>query len=243
MASLLGRRRRRPGRGRRGCGRICPADGGRRRCRGPGRVRTDEVDAPCWPTERVAPFCAGRLHARPSSTRRPPCCTGRDSLAVFLAGIVIGDARAPYKLEIERFASGIASVSEIVAFAVLGLSVSLRNILNSADLLIGLALAGLLILIIRPVLVGLLSGPCPAPARGTGLSYFRRAEGRCADSPGMFSSARGPHTPRPCIQSSSSSCSSPLSSREDCCITWLRRSEGADALGGAAAVDPGNAVP
>ena len=82
---------------------------------------------------------------------------GSGFLAVFLAGIIIGDARAPYKLEIERFASGIASISEIVAFAVLGLSVSLREVLSSADLLIGLALAGLLILIIRPVLVGLLS--------------------------------------------------------------------------------------
>lgn len=82
---------------------------------------------------------------------------GSGFLAVFLAGIIVGDSRAPYKLEIERFASGIASISEIVAFAVLGLSVSLRDVLSSGVVMIGLALAGLLILIIRPVLVGLLS--------------------------------------------------------------------------------------
>ena len=81
---------------------------------------------------------------------------GSGFLAVFLAGIVVGDARAPYKREIERFTAGIASISEIVAFSILGLSVSLRDVLNSGELWIGLALAGLLILIIRPVLVGLL---------------------------------------------------------------------------------------
>ena len=43
-----------------------------------------------------------------------------------------------------------------MAFSILGLSVSLRDVLNSGELWIGLALAGLLILIIRPVLVGLL---------------------------------------------------------------------------------------
>jgi cell volume regulation protein A len=82
---------------------------------------------------------------------------GSGFLAVFLAGIIIGDARAPYKLEIERFTSGIASIAEIVAFAILGLSVSLREVLGSGELWIGAALAGLLIFIIRPVLVGLIS--------------------------------------------------------------------------------------
>ncbi|MCZ2402182.1 cation:proton antiporter [Paenarthrobacter sp. Z7-10] len=84
---------------------------------------------------------------------------GSGFLAVFLAGIIVGDARAPYKREIERFVSGFASISEIVAFAVLGLSVSLRELLVSGALWTGLALAALLILVVRPVLVGALLWP------------------------------------------------------------------------------------
>ncbi len=81
---------------------------------------------------------------------------GSGFLAVFLAGIVMGDVRAPYKPEIERFSSALATLAEIVAFAVLGLTIPLTTLLSSGDVLTGLALAGLLIFVIRPVLVGLL---------------------------------------------------------------------------------------
>jgi cell volume regulation protein A len=84
---------------------------------------------------------------------------GSGFLAVFLAGIVSGDARAPYKREIERFSGGIASLAEIIVFVVLGLSVSLNDALNSAVLWTGLGLATLLIFIIRPVFVGVLLLP------------------------------------------------------------------------------------
>lgn len=84
---------------------------------------------------------------------------GSGFLAVFLAGIIIGDQRAPYKRDIERFSAATASLAEIVAFTVLGLSVSLQDVLRSGELGIGLALAGLLILVIRPTLVGLLITP------------------------------------------------------------------------------------
>ena len=47
---------------------------------------------------------------------------GSGFLAVFIAGIVLGDERAPYKREVERFHSALASLGEIVAFVVLGLS-------------------------------------------------------------------------------------------------------------------------
>ncbi|MGH3593140.1 MAG: cation:proton antiporter, partial [Pseudonocardiaceae bacterium] len=49
---------------------------------------------------------------------------GSGFLAVFVAGILVGDLRAPYKAEIERFHSSLASLAEIVAFAMLGLTVS-----------------------------------------------------------------------------------------------------------------------
>ncbi|GAB3396251.1 cation:proton antiporter [Humibacter soli] len=84
---------------------------------------------------------------------------GSGFLSVFVAGILIGDMRAPYKTEVQRFSSGIASLSEIVAFAVLGLTVELKVVADPAILLSGLGIAALLIFVIRPVFVGLLSLP------------------------------------------------------------------------------------
>jgi cell volume regulation protein A len=79
---------------------------------------------------------------------------GSGFLAVFLAGIVIGDASAPFKREIERFHSSLASLAEIIAFVVLGLTVSVTGVITSGALLIGLAIAALLALVVRPLLVG-----------------------------------------------------------------------------------------
>ena len=84
---------------------------------------------------------------------------GSGFLAVFVAGIVIGDIRAPYKREIKRFSAGIANLAEIVAFAVLGLSIRFEDLAKPGVLWIGLALSGILILVVRPVLVGLVSLP------------------------------------------------------------------------------------
>lgn len=82
---------------------------------------------------------------------------GSGFLAVLVAGILIGDVRAPYKREVERFASGLSQLAEIVAFTVLGLTISIKEALRADVLLVGLALAAILILLIRPVLVGLLT--------------------------------------------------------------------------------------
>lgn len=85
---------------------------------------------------------------------------GSGFLAVFVAGIVVGDARAPYKREIERFTGALASLAEIVAFVVLGLSISLRSLFDHPDRIwVGLGIAALLILVVRPVLVGLVLWP------------------------------------------------------------------------------------
>ena len=84
---------------------------------------------------------------------------GSGFLAVFLVGILIGDVRAPFKREIERFSSGITSLAEIVVFTLLGLSITLSDVLRPDILLPGLLISGLLIFGIRPVLVGLLSLP------------------------------------------------------------------------------------
>jgi cell volume regulation protein A len=93
-------------------------------------------------------------------------CHGSGFLAVFLMGILVGDARAPFKREIERFTSALSSLSEIVVFVVLGLSISLSEVLDPRTLGLGLTLAGLLIFVIRPVLVGLVLWPVRPLGRG-----------------------------------------------------------------------------
>lgn len=80
---------------------------------------------------------------------------GSGFLAVFAAGIVLGDGRAPYKREIERFHSALASLAEIAAFAVLGLTIDLGVIARADVWIPGLILGAALALLIRPVLVGL----------------------------------------------------------------------------------------
>lgn len=84
---------------------------------------------------------------------------GSGFLAVFIAGIVIGDERAPYKLEIERFLSSLASLGEIVAFVVLGLTIHLSALGSEGVWATGLGLAALLGFVVRPALVGLLVLP------------------------------------------------------------------------------------
>jgi len=84
---------------------------------------------------------------------------GSGFLAVFLAGMVVADARAPYKREIERFHTAAASLGEIVAFTVLGLTVNLRSVLDSGAWAVGLGLALIMAFVVRPVLVGLVLWP------------------------------------------------------------------------------------
>jgi potassium/hydrogen antiporter len=84
---------------------------------------------------------------------------GSGFLAVFLAGILLGDASIPFRNEVQRFSGALASLSEMVAFTVLGLSLPLFHLLGSADVLTGVAIAALLIVVVRPVLVGVLLVP------------------------------------------------------------------------------------
>lgn len=85
---------------------------------------------------------------------------GSGFLAVLVAGIVIGGQRAPYRVDIERFHSALASLGEIVAFVMLGFTIQVtgsHGITAGGAWWIGLLLAVLLTLLIRPVLVGLLT--------------------------------------------------------------------------------------
>ncbi|MDQ1742174.1 MAG: potassium/hydrogen antiporter [Pseudonocardiales bacterium] len=89
---------------------------------------------------------------------------GSGFLAVFVAGILLGDERAPYKREIERFHSALASLGEMVAFVVLGLALDLAVLTRAEVLVPGLVTFAVLAIGIRPVLVGL----CLIPARLNG---------------------------------------------------------------------------
>jgi cell volume regulation protein A len=84
---------------------------------------------------------------------------GSGFLAVFVAGLLIGDARAPYKNEIERFHKALASLSEVVVFIALGLTIDITNVFADQQWVDGLVLALVLALIARPLVVGLLLIP------------------------------------------------------------------------------------
>jgi len=76
-------------------------------------------------------------------------------LAVFVAGILIGDAGAPYKREVERFHSALANLEEIVAFLVLGITVEISTLARTdvwlPRLVLGLVQGGLVPAAVRPL--------------------------------------------------------------------------------------------
>ncbi len=86
---------------------------------------------------------------------------GSGFLAAFIAGIVIGDARAPHKPEIERFHAALAGLAEIIAFAILGLTVDLHTIADADVWGPGLALGVAATMLVRPLAVG----ACLVPVR------------------------------------------------------------------------------
>lgn len=77
---------------------------------------------------------------------------GSGLLAVFLLGLQLSDQRLPFKGEIERFQTSLATLAELVVFVALGLTVDL-GALSTRDWLEGLAIAAVLGLLVRPVVV------------------------------------------------------------------------------------------
>ena len=85
---------------------------------------------------------------------------GSGFLAVFVAGIAIGDRRLPFRRQLEIFQNGLSSLAEIVVFLALGLTIDLGGIAweTWVD---GVLLALFLALVARPLVVG----PMLLPAR------------------------------------------------------------------------------
>jgi potassium/hydrogen antiporter len=79
---------------------------------------------------------------------------GSGFLAVFIAGILLGEAGLPYQREVEHVHSAAASLGEIVAFVALGMTVNLSELSHRDVWLPGLVLAVLLTVLVRPLLVG-----------------------------------------------------------------------------------------
>jgi cell volume regulation protein A len=78
---------------------------------------------------------------------------GSGFVAVFLAGIALGDVREPYRREVEHFHTALAGLAEIVAFIVFGLSVDL-DVLGRTDVWVpGLVIGAGLALVVRPLAV------------------------------------------------------------------------------------------
>lgn len=85
---------------------------------------------------------------------------GSGFLAVFVAGLIVGDVRAPFAAEIRVFQDGLAALAEIVVFVALGLTIDLSG-LTSARWIDGLLLAAFIALVARPIALA----PLLAPAR------------------------------------------------------------------------------
>ncbi len=84
---------------------------------------------------------------------------GSGFLAVFVAGIILGDAAMPQKGEIESFHSSLAGLAEIAAFVALGLTVSIGHLGTLGIWTDGIVLALVLAFLARPIAILLLLQP------------------------------------------------------------------------------------
>ena len=84
---------------------------------------------------------------------------GSGFLAVFIAGLALGDLDIPYKRQIRRFHNALASLAEIVVFVGLGLTVSVSQLFDDGVWLDGLLLAIVVAFVARPLALAPLLAP------------------------------------------------------------------------------------
>jgi potassium/hydrogen antiporter len=82
---------------------------------------------------------------------------GSGFLAVFVAGILLGDAQYPHRTDVVRFHKSLASLAEVVVFVGLGLTVN--NVSLSSVWKDAILLSLILALLARPLVVGALLVP------------------------------------------------------------------------------------
>ncbi|HEU4565997.1 MAG TPA: potassium/proton antiporter [Gemmatimonadaceae bacterium] len=98
----------------------------------------------------------------------PTLANGSGFLAVYVAGIVLGNGELPYKAALLRVSDALAWLSQVTMFLVLGLLVFPSRMLEILPA--GLLLAALLSFVARPVVVWLCLLPFRYPARE--ISYI-----------------------------------------------------------------------
>ena len=81
---------------------------------------------------------------------------GSGFLAVFIAGLLVGDSRAPYKGDIDRFHGSLAQLAEIAVFIALGLTFDITDLGTGGQWSDGVLLALILTFAARPLVVALL---------------------------------------------------------------------------------------
>ena len=109
-----------------------------------GRLRLG--DSGLYPVLALA--CAGLLYGATS------LAGGSGFAAVFVAGLLLGDARLPYAGEIDRFSVSLASLAEVGVFLALGLTIDVAGIAG-ADWLGGLIIFVVMAVFVRPLVVAL----------------------------------------------------------------------------------------
>jgi potassium/hydrogen antiporter len=83
---------------------------------------------------------------------------GSGFLAVFVAGMLVGDVEAPFREEIRIFQDGLATLAEITVFVALGLTISISHV-SGTRWSEGIALAAFAAVVARPLAVGALLAP------------------------------------------------------------------------------------
>jgi cell volume regulation protein A len=84
---------------------------------------------------------------------------GSGFIAVFAAGVLLGDEALPRKREIEGFLSSASSLAEITVFVALGLTIEVASLDENDIWRDGLVIALVLTIVVRPLVVGVLLLP------------------------------------------------------------------------------------
>ena len=107
---------------------------------------------------------------------------GSGFLAVFIAGLVLGDLDVPFKRQIRRFHMALASLAEIVVFVALGLTVNVSQLFENDVWLDGLRPGSRARFHRAAARSRAAARAAPAPHRREAVHRLERAEGRRPDS-------------------------------------------------------------